>query len=135
MRARNRLTAGFLTSPPVGRHCDGAGLWLISREDGGAQWVLRVTVHGRQREMGLGGNPSLGLAEARRIAEHWRKVAAAGRDPIKERKTDERAARREDISLAVMTADAFEARKANLVCFSPQRTPWPFLEYPSPPGA
>jgi len=33
----------------VGKHCDGAGLWLIKREDGGAQWVLRVTVHGRRR--------------------------------------------------------------------------------------
>jgi integrase len=114
MRAKNRLTAGFLKSPPVGKHCDGAGLWLVRREDGGAQWVLRVTVHGRRREMGLGGFPSLGLAEARKVAQRWREVAAAGRDPIKEREAEERAARREDISLAVLTADAFEARKAEL---------------------
>lgn len=114
MQARNRLTAGFLKSAPVGKHCDGAGLWLVKREDGGAQWVLRVTVHGRRREMGLGGYPSLGLAEARKIAERWRNVAAAGRDPVKEREAEERAARREDISLAVLTADAFEARKAEL---------------------
>jgi len=114
MRAKNRLTAGFLKSPPVGKHCDGAGLWLIQREDGGAQWVLRVTVHGRRREMGLGGYPSLGLAEARKLAARWRDVAAVGRDPIKERQAEERAARREDISLAVLTADAFEARKAEL---------------------
>jgi hypothetical protein len=58
MRAKNRLTAGFLKSPLVGKHCDGAGLWLVKREDGGAQWVLRVTVHGRRREMGLGGFPA-----------------------------------------------------------------------------
>ncbi|SEK81200.1 Phage integrase family protein [Roseovarius azorensis] len=114
MRAKNRLTAGFLKSPPVGKHCDGAGLWLVQREDGGAQWVLRVTVHGRRREMGLGGYPSLGLAEARKIAGRWRDVAAAGRDPVKEREKEERAARREDISLAILTADAFEARKAEL---------------------
>ena len=114
MRARNRLTAGFLKTAPVGKHCDGAGLWLVKREDGGAQWVLRVTVHGRRREMGLGGFPALGLAEARKIAERWRDVAAAGRDPVKEREAEERAARREDISLAVLTADAFEARKAEL---------------------
>ncbi|RFP86342.1 site-specific integrase [Rhodobacteraceae bacterium 63075] len=114
MRARNRLTAGFLKSPPVGKHCDGAGLWLVVREDGGAQWVLRVTVHGRRREMGLGGFPSLGLAEARKLAGRWRDVAAAGRDPIKEREAEERAARREDISLAVLTHDTFEARKAEL---------------------
>lgn len=47
MRARNRLTAGFLKAPSPGKFCDGAGLWLVVREDGGAQWVLRVTVHGR----------------------------------------------------------------------------------------
>ena len=87
---------------------------LVKRADGGAQWVLRVTVHGRRREMGLGGFPSLGLAEARKLAERWRKVVAAGRDPVKERKAEERAARREDITLAILTADAFETRKSEL---------------------
>ncbi|MGY6694952.1 MAG: tyrosine-type recombinase/integrase [Roseinatronobacter sp.] len=114
MRAKNRLTAGFLRTAPVGKHCDGAGLWLVKREDGGAQWVLRVTVHGRRREMGLGGFPALGLAEARKQASRWRDMAAAGRDPIKEREAEERAARREDITLAILTHDAFEARKAEL---------------------
>lgn len=114
MRAMNRLTAGFLKSPPVGKHCDGAGLWFVKREDGGAQWVLRVTVHGRRREMGLGGFPSLCLADARSAADRWRKLAAMGRDPVKEREAEARAARREDISLAVLTHDAFEARKAEL---------------------
>jgi integrase len=64
--------------------------------------------------MGLGGFPSLGLADARKMAERWRNVAAAGRDPVKERAAEERAARREDISLAVLTEDAFKARKAEL---------------------
>ena len=114
MRAQNRLSAQFVKSAPVGKHCDGAGLWLVKRDDGGAQWVQRVTVHGRRREMGLGGYPALGLADARKLSERWRKLAAAGRDPIKERKAEERAARREDITLEIITADAFEARKAEL---------------------
>lgn len=114
MRAKDRLTAGFLKAPKPGKYCDGAGLWLVVREDGGAQWVLRVTVHGRRREMGLGGYPSLGLAAARKLAGRWRDVAAAGRDPIKEREAEERAARRDDISLAILTHDAFDARKAEL---------------------
>lgn len=114
MRAKDRLTAGFLKALKPGKHCDGAGLWLVVRDDGGAQWVLRVTVHGRRREMGLGGYPALGLAAARKLAGRWRDVAAAGRDPIKEREAEERAARREDISLAVLTHYAFEARKAEL---------------------
>ncbi|MEP6289853.1 MAG: site-specific integrase [Marinomonas sp.] len=112
MRAQNRLSASFVKNASVGKHCDGAGLWLVKRIDGGAQSVLRVTVHGRRREMGLGGFPTLGLAEARKQAARWRAVAAENRDPIKEREAEERAARREDISLAVITEDAFEARKA-----------------------
>lgn len=114
MRAQKRLSASFIKTAPVGKHCDGAGLWLVKRADGGAQWVLRVTVHGRRREMGLGGYPSLALAEARKLAERWRNVAAVGRDPVKEREAEARAARREDISLNILTADAFEARKAEL---------------------
>jgi hypothetical protein len=97
MRATNRLSSQFLKSAPVGKHCDGAGLWLVKRDDGGAQWVQRVTVHGRRREMGLGGFPSLSLAEARKLSERWRKLAAAGRDPIKEREAEQRAARQSRI--------------------------------------
>jgi len=114
MRATNRLSSQFVKSAPVGKHCDGAGLWLVKRDDGGAQWVQRVTVHGRRREMGLGGYPSLGLADARKLSERWRNLATAGRDPIKEREAEERAARREDITLEILTADAFESRKAEL---------------------
>jgi len=114
MRARNRLAPSFLRKAPPGKYCDGAGLWLVVREDGGSQWVLRVTVHGRRREMGLGGYPEIGLAAARDLAERWRAMAKQGRDPIKEREAEERAARREDITLAILTADAFEARKAEL---------------------
>ena len=114
MRAKNRLSAGFIRTAPVGKHCDGGGLWLIKRKDGGAQGMQRVTVHGKRREMGLGGFPSVGLADARKLSDRWRSMAAAGRDPIKEREAEERAARREDISLAIITQDAFEARKAEL---------------------
>lgn len=63
--------------------------------------------------MGLGGS-AVSLAQARDLADHWRAVAASGRDPIHEREAEERAARRADVSLAALTADAFEARKAEL---------------------
>lgn len=113
-RARNRLTAAFVKSARPGKHPDGAGLWFVKRSDGGAQWVLRVTVHGRRREMGLGAYPAVSLAAARKLADRWRAVAAEGRDPVKVREAEARAARREDVSLAAITADAFEARKAEL---------------------
>jgi integrase len=114
MRATNRLSSAGIKTAAAGKHCDGGGLWLVKRDDGGAQWVLRTTVYGRRREMGLGGYPSLGLAEARRQADRWRAVAATGRDPVKEREAERRAATRADISMAVITADCFEARKAEL---------------------
>ncbi len=114
MRARNKLSSVFVKNAPPGKHGDGAGLWLIKRVDGGAQWMLRVSIHGRRREMGLGGYPDTGLAQAREAADRWRSVAKAGFDPIKERERERRAQRREDIALAVMTKDAFEVLKADL---------------------
>ena len=68
MGALNRLSAAKVKNAPPGSYCDGGGLWLIKRKDGGAQWVLRVTIHGRRREMGLGNLQSVSLKEAREAA-------------------------------------------------------------------
>ena len=114
MAAINRLSAAFVKSAPVGKYCDGGGLWLVKRPDGGGQWVLRVTVHGRRREMGLGALSDVGLAAARGVAERWRAVAASGRDPVKEREREAREAARADNTLRVIALAAFEARKAEL---------------------
>lgn len=114
MRARNRLSAALVKAAAAGKHCDGGGLWLVKRPDGGAQWVLRYTIHGRRREMGLGSMPDVGLAAARQMAERWRAVAASKLDPIKVREREAREAARADISLALITEAAFEARKAEL---------------------
>lgn len=114
MAAHNRLSAAFVKTAPAGKHCDGRGLWLVRRADGGAQWVLRFTVHGRRREMGLGALADVGLAAAREMAERWRAVAASGRDPIKEREREAREAARSDNTLRVIASEAFEARKAEL---------------------
>ena len=68
MRELNRLSPKALPTATPGKHADGGGLWFVKRNDGGAQWVLRVTVHGRRREMGLGAYPAVSLAQARRAA-------------------------------------------------------------------
>lgn len=114
MRAHNRLSAAVVKSAPPGDYCDGRGLWLRKRPDGGAQWVLRVTIYGRRREMGLGGYSDVSLAAAREAADRWRAVAASGRDPIKERERQAREAARADYTLRVLAVEAFEARKAEL---------------------
>ncbi|PWR03084.1 integrase [Meridianimarinicoccus roseus] len=113
-RALNKLTAATLKAKPAGKYSDGGGLWFVKRGDGGAQWVLRVTVHGRRREMGLGRFPSVTLKAARLQAEKWRALGAAGLDPIKERERERREAERRLYRLDDIAKDAFESRKAEL---------------------
>ena len=112
--AKHKLAASFVKSAPVGKHNDGTGLWLVKRADGGAQWMLRVTVHGRRREMGLGGLNSVSLKQARDAADHWRAIAASGVDPIKERERQNRERARDHNTLRIVAEEAFEAKKAEL---------------------
>lgn len=81
-RTLNNLSALAVKNAAAGKYADGGGLWLVKREDGGGQWVLRLTVHGRRREMGLGSILEVSLKEAREEAERWRAVARSGLDPI-----------------------------------------------------
>ena len=114
MRALNRLSAAAVKAGRPGKFSDGGGLWLHRRDDGGAQWFLRVTVGGRRREMGLGSLADVSLREARDAAAKWRKVAASGRDPIKERDRQRREAAAVRPTLDTVAREAFEARKAQL---------------------
>ena len=114
MAGKHRLSAAFVKSSTEGKHCDGAGLWLHRRADGGAQWFLRITVHRRRREMGLGSLSDVPLKKARELADHWRKLAASGIDPIKERERQARELARADNTLRKIAAEAFEVQKAEL---------------------
>ena len=50
--------------------------------------VLQYTLHGRRRELGHGGYPSLGLADARIFALKCRRQVATGTDPIEGRQME-----------------------------------------------
>ena len=113
-RATNRLTAVEVKAAGPGKHCDGGGLWLVKQDDGGGQWVLRVTIHGRRREMGLGGVADVSLKDARAAAAKWRGMAEQEVDPIKKRERERREAARNLHVLNDIAADAFESRKAEL---------------------
>src|SRR6056297_1580021 len=113
-RALHKLSAATVKAAPPGKYADGGGLWLYRREDGGAQWVLRYTIHGRRHEMGLGRFPDVSLKEAREGAEEWRAVVRQGKDAIKERERRKRAAERNAHLLRDIALDAFESRKADL---------------------
>lgn len=102
MGARHRLSPAFVRSAPVGKHCDGDGLWMVKRADGGSQWVLRLTVHGRRREMGLGSLPDTTAKLARELSDAARRSVAEGQDPIKARAELKRSVARLDTKLSTL---------------------------------
>ena len=69
-----------------GRYGDGAGLYLNVAPGGSKSWVQRIVVQGRRRDIGLGGYPTVSLAEARVLAVANRTGVAAGRDPVAEKR-------------------------------------------------
>jgi len=61
-----------------------AGLALQVLPGGGRTWVLRATMGGKRRDMGLGGFPDVTLADARAAARKAREQIREGLDPINE---------------------------------------------------
>lgn len=83
-----RLTtaaARALSKP--GLHSDGNTLYLRVSRTGSKSWVQRVLIHGRRRDIGLGGFPTVTLAEARTLAIANRRAIRDGRDPLDEKRT------------------------------------------------
>ena len=68
-----------------GRYSDGGDLPLYIGKAGRKSWVLRITVYGRRRDIGLGGYPSVSLALACKKAADTRAAVAEGRDPVVEK--------------------------------------------------
>ena len=73
-----------LTDP--GRYSDGDGLHLFITKKGRKSWVQRITVDGRRRDIGLGGYPSVSLAQARKRASDNRETIGNGGDPVAEKR-------------------------------------------------
>ena len=87
-----------------GRYSDGGGLHLFISKAGRKSWVLRITVDGRRRDMGLGGYPSVSLAQAREKAVDHRAAIAEGRDPVAEKRAP---------SMPTFREAAYAVHKAN----------------------
>ncbi len=102
-----KLTAIKIKSATPGRHADGDGLYLIVRDTGSRQWLLRIQADGKRRDLGLGTCDTavrtkemtaaaeavpildrrlLTLAEARDKADAYRRMVKSGLDPVEERK-------------------------------------------------
>ena len=113
MGAYNRISATTIKSLPLGKHCDGGGLWLNKRGDS-SNWFFRYTIAGQRREMGLGSLRAVSLKRAREQAEKCRASVQDCKDPIRLRDKSRRAQEYSDISLKTIARQAFEAKKAEL---------------------
>jgi integrase len=110
------LAVSKLTAP--GLHFVGgvAGLALQVLPTGGRTWVLRATMGGRRRDMGLGGFPDLPLADARTAARKARELIRAGLDPIEEARaaiSAKRASAAKDVTFKEATAAYIAAHEAS----------------------
>ncbi|MCY4659533.1 MAG: integrase family protein [Acidobacteria bacterium] len=77
-----RLRAKQTPTLRPGRHGDGGTLFLVVEPGSrSCHWVQRFTVDGNRRDVGLGGYPYVGLADARAAAFANRQVARRGGDP------------------------------------------------------
>ncbi|MDE0044108.1 MAG: integrase arm-type DNA-binding domain-containing protein [Candidatus Poribacteria bacterium] len=86
--AIHKLSVRKVATASPGKFEDGYGLRLVVSKSGAKKWVLRFTLHGRRREMGLGSYPSVGLADARTSALKCRRMVAKTVDPIEARRME-----------------------------------------------
>src|SRR5437773_875815 len=84
----NKLTPAAIRNAKPGRHPDGNCLYLDVDDNGAKHWLLRVVIHGRRHDLGLGGISLVSLAKAREEAAKWRKIARDGGDPLAERRKE-----------------------------------------------
>jgi len=83
--AIHKLSPRKIETASPGKHEDGGGLRLVVSSAGAKKWVLRYTIDGKRREMGLGSYPDVTLADVRKKAGEQRNLASAGIDPIEAR--------------------------------------------------
>ena len=69
-----------------GMYGDGGTLYLRVSLSGSKSWIQRLAVHGRRRDIGLGGWPLTTLTEAREMAFENRRLARRGGDPLADRR-------------------------------------------------
>jgi hypothetical protein len=72
---------------PVGKHFTGCGtgLYVKVNKGGSTQWVQRVVVNGKRREMGMGSPRYVPLEDATITAKANKIICMRGGDPIEVR--------------------------------------------------
>ncbi|MEE4211130.1 MAG: integrase arm-type DNA-binding domain-containing protein [Parvularcula sp.] len=67
---------------------DSLGLFLLVQPSGGRLWRLKYRIDGREKKLGLGTYPEIGLAEARSRRDAAREQLAQGKDPSREKQRE-----------------------------------------------
>lgn len=103
LAAKSEVAVRRLTAP--GMHAVGGvpGLYLRISAAGNRSWILRASVAGQRRDIGLGRYPDVGLAQARTRGRELRDQIWRGIDPVAERRVARellRAAREQSLSFA-----------------------------------
>ena len=106
-----------LTKP--GTYNDGEGLTLRVSKTGRKNWVQRVTIDGKPRNIGLGSHPAVGLAEARERTKENLSAIRQGRDPIRERRAAMERAKMRDPEPTFQEASAIVIKYLTLTWRSP----------------
>ena len=63
------------------------GLSVSVSENGAKSWILRTTIDGKRRHIGLGSYPAISLAEARISALEMKRKIRDGIDQVEERQS------------------------------------------------
>lgn len=108
----NTLNPMKAKSLAAGKYADGQGLWLVKRSRQAGKWVLRLSVAGKRREMGLGPWPEVSIADARSKALEARATLRDGTDPVAARQKIQLASKRLTLNEAI--DGCFKARQAEL---------------------
>ncbi len=82
----NLSAAKIRTLKEPGKYSDGSnGLLLRIAPGGSQQWVQRITIEGKRKDLGLGAFPHVSLAQARQKAAENKSAVANGRNPLAEK--------------------------------------------------
>jgi Arm DNA-binding domain len=77
------ITISHIKEP--GSYGDGRGLMLVIGKSGSRSWILRASVKGKRKDIGLGSASDVSLKQARESADEIRAMIRSGLDPVAER--------------------------------------------------
>ena len=91
-RAEKALSPRFVeTVSDPEKYFDGHGLFLRVTKNGATQWLQRINIRGKRRDLGLGSPPAVPLAIACKMALANRGNAMTGGDPLAEKRAARKA--------------------------------------------